>query len=103
MKHSWIIGGAAIVLLLVVGLAIWLWPARPVDPDDTDADGLPDKWELRYFSSLKYGPEDDPDKDGLKNVEEHKRGPAFRPNVRSTVNSGDNETKTNLQLLTPSR
>ena len=39
---------------------------------DTDADGLPDFWESRYFgSATAAGPEDDPDGDGLTNIVEY--------------------------------
>ena len=42
--------------------------------DDTDADGIPDEWELRYFANLSLSPEDDPDGDGLSNLEEFNAG-----------------------------
>jgi len=38
---------------------------------DTDQDGLPDWWENEYFGTLDYGPDDDPDNDGLTNLEEY--------------------------------
>jgi len=44
---------------------------------DTDADGLPDLWELRYFGSLNApggGPADDPDQDGSDNGHEYQAG-----------------------------
>ena len=37
---------------------------------DTDSDGLLDAWEIRWFGDLSYGPDDDPDHDGLSNLEE---------------------------------
>ncbi len=37
---------------------------------DTDQDALPDYWESEYFARLSFGPEDDPDKDGLTNAQE---------------------------------
>ena len=37
---------------------------------DTDQDGLLDAWEIRWFGDLGYGPDDDPDNDGLTNLEE---------------------------------
>jgi len=37
---------------------------------DSDGDGLDDGWEHQYFSSLTYGPKDDPDSDGLSNARE---------------------------------
>jgi hypothetical protein len=41
-----------------------------VADNDSDHDGLPDTWEMRYFGTLAYGPSDDPDGDGLLNSEE---------------------------------
>ena len=44
---------------------------------DTDADGLPDRWEIRHFGSTNApggGPNDDPDGDGLTNWEEFRAG-----------------------------
>ena len=37
---------------------------------DSDNDGLDDAWELAHFGSLKWGPADDPDGDGLTNLYE---------------------------------
>ena len=45
-----------------------------VDPNDTDADGLPDQWELSFFASLEFGQEDDVDNDALPNRLELLRG-----------------------------
>jgi hypothetical protein len=42
--------------------------------DDTDTDGLPDAWEMRWFSNLDQGAADDPDHDGLSNLEEYRCG-----------------------------
>ncbi|MDD5482834.1 MAG: hypothetical protein PHP98_04195 [Kiritimatiellae bacterium] len=39
------------------------------DPD-TDSDGLPDWWEMKWFASLEYDADDDPDGDGLSNLGE---------------------------------
>ena len=39
---------------------------------DTDGDGLPDIWERKYFGDLRSGPSDDPDKDGLTNLQEYR-------------------------------
>jgi hypothetical protein len=44
---------------------------------DTDGDGLPDNWELRYFGSLddaRGGASQDPDGDGLTNLQEFRAG-----------------------------
>jgi hypothetical protein len=38
---------------------------------DTDRDGLPDLWELKYFDSLAARPGDDPDGDGISNLDEY--------------------------------
>ncbi len=37
---------------------------------DTDQDGLPDIWEKLYFNHLNSDPSDDPDGDGLTNLQE---------------------------------
>ena len=40
--------------------------------DDYDGDGLPDCWELTYWPSIySYGPNDDPDGDGVRNLDEY--------------------------------
>ena len=41
---------------------------------DSDGDGLPDAWELRYFGSLNANPNEDPDRDGLTNLREFQAG-----------------------------
>ena len=41
---------------------------------DMDGHGLPDEWELRTLGSLSLGPDDDPDGDGMSNVEEYHLG-----------------------------
>jgi PKD repeat protein len=42
---------------------------------DTDSDGLPDNWETTYFGSpSNCDPDDDPDADGLTNMEEYTAG-----------------------------
>lgn len=45
-----------------------------VSVQDDDADSLPDFWELQYFSNLNQGPDDDPDIDGLTNIQEFQGG-----------------------------
>jgi hypothetical protein len=43
--------------------------------DDYDMDGLPDCWELTYWPSIySYGPNDDPDGDGVNNLDEFLEG-----------------------------
>ncbi len=42
---------------------------------DSDGDGLPDAWELRYFNNpTNAAPSDDPDDDGMLNWQEHGSG-----------------------------
>ena len=41
---------------------------------DTDADGMPDTWETSNFSNLTQLATDDFDNDGVKNIDEFKRG-----------------------------
>jgi YD repeat-containing protein len=42
--------------------------------DDDDADGLSDNWEIQHFNTLAYGPNDDPDNDGITNLQEYQQG-----------------------------
>ncbi len=37
---------------------------------DADRDGLDDRWERNTFGTLRYGPRDDPDRDGFSNARE---------------------------------
>ena len=39
---------------------------------DSDDDGLPDYWEYNYFNNLEQGPDDDPDNDGVSNLDEYR-------------------------------
>ena len=41
---------------------------------DTDGDGLGDSWELQYFGGLNANPGDDPDGDGMTNLQEYRSG-----------------------------
>ncbi len=50
---------------------------------DSDHDGLPDAWEIKYFNTLAYGPNDDPDHDGLSNYQEYIAG--TNPNSPDSV------------------
>lgn len=38
------------------------------DPNDTDADGLPDEWEQAHFGNLSQGPTRNPDGDGTVGI-----------------------------------
>lgn len=50
---------------------------------DNDDDGLPDGWEQAYLYGLGYGPNDDPDHDGLDNLTEYRLGTnPLRPDAR---------------------
>jgi len=55
--------------------------------EDTDNDGLPDAWELRYFGTLAYGAADDPDGDGFSNLTEWQAGsdPANRASLPGDI------------------
>jgi len=41
---------------------------------DSDADGLPDAWEINYFGNLSQSANGDPDSDGVSNGVEYKLG-----------------------------
>jgi hypothetical protein len=45
-----------------------------VNAADEDSDGLPDAWETQYFGNLAHGAQDDPDGDGLTNLQEYNNG-----------------------------
>lgn len=53
--------------------------------DDKDRDGLPDAWEMIYFKNLDQGPTDDPDKDGMSNLQELARGRGYNPSHPTRV------------------
>ncbi|MBN1673309.1 MAG: hypothetical protein JXR37_19845, partial [Kiritimatiellae bacterium] len=42
--------------------------------DNADDDGLPDWWERYYFGSTAPAPEEDPDGDGISNLQEYRKG-----------------------------
>ena len=50
---------------------------------DADSDGLPDSWEMANFGTLAYGPNDDPDGDGLTNLTEYLDG--TNPNITNDI------------------
>jgi hypothetical protein len=63
--------------------------------DDFDNDGLPDCWELTYWPSIySYGPNDDPDGDGVNNLDEFLEGTdptnplSFHPRLKITAPNG---------------
>ncbi len=59
--------------------------------DDTDADGLPDDWEMLYFGDLTHGGADDEEPDGLTNSEElqHGTNPLESDSDGDTLTDGD--------------
>ena len=63
--------------------------------DDYDGDGLPDCWELTYWSSIyNYAPSNDPDGDGVSNLDEFLEGTdptnplSFHPRLNVAVQGG---------------
>ena len=44
-----------------------LFPLHPLYAEDSDDDGLPDRWELTYFQNLSATAAGDPDMDGMSN------------------------------------
>ncbi|MCK5038675.1 MAG: lamin tail domain-containing protein [Thermoplasmata archaeon] len=49
-------------------------PITPVDPDDTDADGMPDEWEMEQFGELTPDGTGDWDGDGVSDLDEYSAG-----------------------------
>lgn len=45
-------------------------PTNPNSQPDSDHNGLPDPWEIKYFQALGQSPTADPDMDGLTNLQE---------------------------------
>lgn len=45
-----------------------------IAPIDSDGNGLLDTWEIAHFGSIGQDPNDDPDGDGMTNLEEQKAG-----------------------------
>ncbi|MCK5561295.1 MAG: right-handed parallel beta-helix repeat-containing protein [Thermoplasmata archaeon] len=46
----------------------------PIEPNDTDGDGLPDEWEMKYFDDLSQNGNGDYDNDNYTNKEEYDAG-----------------------------
>jgi len=63
---------------------------------DSDGDGLPDWWELQYFGNLNQGANDDPDGDGVTNLQEYQQG--RNPTKSALADDGD---FVNLKVHTP--
>lgn len=53
---------------------------------DSDSNGLPDWWEIKYFGAIGQNPSADPDGDGLTNLQEYQRG--TNPNLADTDGDG---------------
>jgi hypothetical protein len=49
-------------------------PINVASAEDLDADGLPDAWERKYFGGEQAAATDDPDGDGLSNLQEYQMG-----------------------------
>lgn len=67
-----------------------------VGPADSDADGLPDWWELQHFGNLNQNPNDDPDGDGVSNLQEFRQG-----RNPTKVGLADTGNLINLRIYTP--
>jgi hypothetical protein len=65
---------------------------------DSDGDGLPDWWEMLYFGNLNQGTNDDPDGDGITNLQEYLEG--RNPTKSALSDDGD---FVNLKVHTPLR
>jgi Big-like domain-containing protein/carboxypeptidase family protein/IPT/TIG domain-containing protein/beta-propeller repeat-containing protein len=63
---------------------------------DSDADGLPDTWEIQYFGNLNQTATGDPDGDGLTNLQEYQQG--RNPTKSALSDPGD---FVNLKVHTP--
>jgi len=66
--------------------AVFQGVATTGNTDDIDLDGLSDAWEWQYFGGLIHGPADDPDQDGLTNLQEF--GLSAQPNNPDTDSDG---------------
>ena len=73
--------------------------------DDSDGDGLPDAWEERWFGAgnLSQGADDNPDDDGLTNLEEFNADPELDPDDPDTDDDGLDDGPELLTHLTNPR
>ncbi len=53
---------------------VWAASPNPIEVLDSDADDLPDAWEMRYFFSLSQGADGDFDENGIRNLQEYLNG-----------------------------
>ena len=66
---------------------------------DVDNDGLNDEWEFRELLSYTYGPNDDPDGDGMDNLAEFNAGTdPYVDEMSSSIHSS-NFSKNNIHLF----
>lgn len=81
LEYAFAAPGNYTVTLIVFDLAgnadatsfvVRVLPVAP--PGDSDADGLPDAWEVQYFGGLLQNATGDPDSDGLPNLQEYLGG-----------------------------
>ena len=67
---------------------------------DSDADGLPDEWEMAYFGTLLPTPGGDTDGDGRTNLQEYQDG--TNPTVADILRIESLQLSNNLNILTVS-
>ena len=71
-------------------------PETPVDADDTDADGMPDVWEIEQFGDLYHDGTGDLDGDGTSDLDEYTAGTDPKVDEAEEADTepidGDNET-----------
>jgi hypothetical protein len=95
--------------LKIYSAALTLAEAQDEYNADSDDNGLPDWWEMKYFDQLGVGVTADADGDGLTNLQEYQQGSA--PNdyysqgsstiiPQLTIVSGNNQTGASNQFLT---